>query len=205
MRRHGRSNLSNPGKVTKYPVDFTIQAGTFTKTVTVAPGKGETVTVPAGAGEITVSADGMKDEKFTWTRPADCPAPTVVVEDDCRTVTIVVTNPKDVTPAQATVTYGADTKRLTVAPGTSAKATFPRRDATEATVAIDGLPTITAPVGTPDCAPGDNGTGGGEGDEGDLPVTGPMAGAIAGGALALLVAGGVLYVLARRRRITFTP
>ena len=130
-------------------------------------------------------------------------------------MTVVVTNPKDVTPAEATVTYGTDVKRLTVAPGTSAKATFPRRAATEATVAIDGLPTIIAPVGTPACEPGkpgdeggNDGTGGGDstgGGEGGLPVTGPMAGAIAGGALVLLVAGGVLYVLARRRRITFTP
>ena len=157
----------------------------------------------------------MKDEKYTWTRPADCPAPTVVVEDDdCRTVTVVVTNPKDVTPAEATVTYGTDTKRLTVAPGTSAKATFPRRDGDRGhgghrRPADDhrarrhpGLRARQARRRGRTTARAAAKQGG---DEGGLPVTGPMAGAIAGGALALLVAGGVLYVLARRRRITFTP
>ncbi|MFI5491018.1 transmembrane domain-containing protein [Actinoplanes sp. NPDC051859] len=212
-------HLSNDGKLSKYAVDFTVKAGTFTKTVAVAPGKGETVTVPTGAGPITVQADGMADVTYTWTRPADCPAPTVVVEGDCKTVTVVVTNPKDVLPAQATVAYGTETQQLTVAPGASAKATFGRGTATQATVTIDGLAPITVAVNNPaDCAPGqpsepakpgdDQGTGGGTGDkddEGGLPNTGTIAGTVAGGALALLVAGGVLYLVARRRRITFTP
>ncbi|GAA3906729.1 hypothetical protein [Actinoplanes auranticolor] len=68
-------NLSNTGEQTKYPVDFTVRAGEFTQTVTVAPGKGETVRVPAGRGLITVTADGMKDVTYEWQRPENCPPP----------------------------------------------------------------------------------------------------------------------------------
>ncbi|WP_433721552.1 hypothetical protein ACQP2Y_40035 [Actinoplanes sp. CA-051413] len=68
-------NLSNTGEQTKYPVDFTVRAGDFTTTVTVAPGKGETVRVPAGSGPITVTADGMQDVVYEWKRPENCPPP----------------------------------------------------------------------------------------------------------------------------------
>lgn len=47
----------------------------------------------------------------------------------------------------------------------------------------------------------DDGEGGGEPE---LPVTGSPSLMIAGGALLLLVLGGVMYLLARRRRVTFT-
>lgn len=47
----------------------------------------------------------------------------------------------------------------------------------------------------------DDGEGGGEPE---LPVTGSPSLMIAGGALLLLVLGGVIYLLARRRRVTFT-
>ncbi|MEV4638592.1 cell wall anchor protein [Actinoplanes sp. NPDC049548] len=216
-------HLSNTGEYSRYAVDFTVTAGDFTKSVTVAPGKAETVVVPAGAGRITVSADGMDDVKYEWQRPEDCPAPTVTTENDCYTVTVIVTNPDGVTPARATVRYGDATKELTVAPGASAKATFPARDITEATVTIDDRAPITTPIDKPDCPGGGNGgsngggstgggdgggsTGGGDGGEngGGLPVTGAAAGAIAGGAILLLLTGGALFYLARRRRVTFTP
>jgi hypothetical protein len=133
-------NLSNPGDQTRYPVDFTVEAGAFTKTVTIAPGQGETVRVPAGSGPITVTAEGMRDVTYEWTRPQNCPDPS---------------------------------------PSPS-----------------------PSPSPTPSPAPGD-GNGGGEG--GGLPVTGAAAGGIAAGAGALLVIGGVLFLMARRRRITFTP
>ncbi|MFI7600806.1 cell wall anchor protein [Actinoplanes sp. NPDC049681] len=207
-------NLSNNGKISRYAVDFSVEAGDFTKTVTVAPGKGETVVVPAGAGSITVTADGMDDVTYEWQRPDDCPAPTVAVENDCRTVAVTVTNPEGVTPARATVKYGDDTKDLTVAPGTSEKATFPARDVTEAIVTIDHLEPITVGIEKADCNGGGSGhgnggsAGGGDeagGGEGGLPVTGAAAATVAGGAVLLLVVGGLLFFLARRRRVTFTP
>ncbi|UQU66199.1 cell wall anchor protein [Couchioplanes caeruleus] len=214
-------NLSNNGEISRYAVDFTVTAGDFTRTVTVKPGKAETVTVPAGSGTITVSADGMADVTYDWKRPEDCEPPAVSVANDCETVTVTVTNPHGAVPAAATVTYGTESKQVTVAPGTSEAVTFPAGDARVATIAFPGLgiEPITAALGDADC---DNGGGSGGtpgtpttsptpgtpptgGDGGGLPVTGAAAGAIAGGALALLIAGGVLFFLARRRRVTFTP
>lgn len=52
------------------------------------------------------------------------------------------------------------------------------------------------------CGPDDGGSDGGEG--GELPVTGASTPIIVAGAVALLVLGGGLYLLARRRRPTFT-
>lgn len=206
-------NLSNPGDQTRYPVDFTIKAGAFTETVTVAPGKGETVRVPAGSGPITVTADGMKDVTYEWQRPENCAPPTVTVQNDCEAVAVIVTNPQDAAPAGATVVYGDESKQVTVAPGKSERVLFPAGEATRATVTFDDLhlEPITVAVDKPDCGAspgGGDGSGSGEGGGdggGGLPVTGAAAGVIAGGAAALLVAGGVLFLVARRRRITFTP
>lgn len=49
-----------------------------------------------------------------------------------------------------------------------------------------------------ECAPADGGEGGA------LPVTGSATLLVAGGALALLALGGGLFLIARRRRVTFT-
>lgn len=196
-------NLSNNGQISKYAVDFTVKAGEFSKTVTVAAGKGETVDVPAGSGTITVSADGMKDVVYDWATPADCELPSVIVENDCDAVAITVENPKGVTPATAKITYGGRTETVTVAAGKSEKVSFETGDATFATIEFPGLDVepIKATLGEVDCEAG--GSGGG-GDEPSLPVTGPVAGGIAAGAVVLLIAGGVLFFLARRRKVTFT-
>ncbi|MEV6601849.1 LPXTG cell wall anchor domain-containing protein [Actinoplanes sp. NPDC051346] len=198
-------NLSNDGLTDKYPVDFTIKAGEFSKTVTVKTGKGETVEVPAGSGTITVTAEGMDNVVYDWTLPEDCDLPTVIVENDCDTVTITVENPKGVTPATAKITYGDKTESLTTAAGTSEKVSFKAGKATYATIDFPGMDVepIKATLEKLDC---DNGGGGGGGkdDEPTLPLTGPVAGSIAGGAALLLILGGVLFVMARRRKITFT-
>ncbi|MFI7547360.1 cell wall anchor protein [Actinoplanes sp. NPDC049599] len=200
-------NLSNDGLTDKYPIDFTVKAGEFSKTVTVTKGKGETVTVPAGSGSITVSAPGMKDVVYDWTPPADCELPSVIVENDCKTVTITVENPEGVQPATARVTYGDSVKDVTVAPGKTEKVTFERGDDTYATVEFPDLDVepIKATLGEVDCDNGGEGGGdGGDSDEPSLPVTGPVAGGIAGVAALLLIGGGVFFFLARRRKVTFT-
>ncbi|WP_199511822.1 cell wall anchor protein [Nucisporomicrobium flavum] len=198
-------NLSNTGEISRYAVDFTVKAGDFSQTVTVKPGKGETVTVPAGAGTVTVSAEGMDDVTYDWKAPEDCALPTVIVENDCDTVAITVENPEGVTPATAKITYGGKSETVTVAAGKSEKVTFDAGKATYATVEFPGLDVepIKATLEKLDCDNG-GGAGGGDSDEPGLPVTGPVAGSIAGGAALLLIAGAVLFITARRRRIRFT-
>ncbi|MFI5491019.1 cell wall anchor protein [Actinoplanes sp. NPDC051859] len=197
-------NLSNDGTISKYAVDFTVKAGTFTKTVSVANGKGETVVVPAGAGAITVSAEGMKDVTYTWVRPADCALPTVMVKNDCETVAITVENPKGVTSAAAKVTYGTEVKDITVAAGATEKVTFKANKATFATIEFPGLNVepVKATLEKLECENG--GGGGGKTDEPELPVTGPVVGSIAAGAALLLAIGGAVFFMARRRKVTFT-
>jgi hypothetical protein len=201
-------NLSNDGETEKYPIEFTVKAGAFSKSVTVTKGKGETVTVPAGSGSITVSAPGLKDVVYDWAPPADCELPSVVVENDCKTVTVTVKNPKGVQPATARVTYGDSVKDVTVAPGKTEKISFKRGDQKFATIEFPelGVEPIKATLGEVDCDNGGEGggDGGGDTDEPSLPVTGPVAGGIAGVAALLLIGGGVFFFIARRRKVTFT-
>jgi hypothetical protein len=198
-------NLSNDGETDKYPIDFTVKADDFSKTVTVTKGKGETVTVPAGSGSITISAPGMKDVVYDWTPPADCALPSVIVENDCDTVTITVENPEGVQSVTARVTYGDTVKDVAVASGKTEKISFKRGDDEFATVEFPDLDVepIKATLGDVDCDNG-GGTGGGDTDEPGLPVTGPVAGSIAGVAVLLLIGGGVFFFIARRRKVTFT-
>ena len=125
--------LSNNGKLSKYDVEFRVTGTGFEKVVKVAAGKGETVTVPAGAGTIKVTAPGLQDFTYTWTRPATC-VPSAAAENDCKNVTVTVTNPEGNKPAKAEVTYGGATKPVTVAGGASELVTFPAGEATTATV-----------------------------------------------------------------------
>jgi LPXTG-motif cell wall-anchored protein len=191
-------NLSNSGK---YEETFTVKYGDQVKTVAVGAGKGESIDVPAGAGTVTVHAEGMDDQTYNWTAPADCALPTATITNTCKDVTVTVTNPKDVTPATATVSYGKETKTLTVAAGASETATFAAGTDTFATIKLSGIDkeikaalkklTCTTPVG--------NNSGGGS-----LPITGSAGTSIAAGAVILLLAGGVFFFIARRRKVRFT-
>lgn len=211
--------LSNVGEHSRYPVEFTIEAGDFNKTVTVQPGKSETVTVPAGAGPAAVTADGLGTINVNWAPPADCPRPAITVRYDCSQVEVTVTNPEGVTTADAEVTYGTESKPLSVPAGESATTTFVRSTADEVTVAVKGQEPVTVPLrgidcpGTPPTTPGatppgatppPGGAAGGSGGEGPtLPVTGAAAGGIAAGAAVLLALGVGVLLLVRRRRVTF--
>ncbi|GGL10871.1 cell wall anchor protein [Mangrovihabitans endophyticus] len=222
-------NLSNDGELSRYPVEFTVEAGGTSRAVTVAPGEGDTVTVPAGVGSVTVSAEGMPTRTFSWERPEDCTPPAATVAADCDTVTVTVTLPEDSMPTDARISYAGEEKTLPVKPGASGTVSFPLSTASESTASVTfpglDIPPLTATVEAPsDCdTPGGSNGGGSNGgspspgisspttppvDEGGsgggLPVTGAAAGTIAGGAAVLLIAGVVAFVLARRRRITFT-
>ncbi|MFC0530161.1 cell wall anchor protein [Phytohabitans kaempferiae] len=187
-------------------VKLTVSAGEFKETFTLEPGETKTdIQVPADAGEITVSQEGKEEPvgTYTWTEPENCVAPGEPegdIELTCDEMIFTVKNPADGETVTITLTPNTgEPQTLTVAPGETKSATFPASEGLTVTPSVEGEEgepiAWTAPD---DCEPG----AGGGGPE--LPVTGAAAGGIAGGALALLAIGAVLFYLARRRRMTFT-
>lgn len=126
-------------------------------------------------------------------------APVVDSTSDCDSLTVTVTNPAE-EPLTATVTSGEVTEELTVAPGETGEVTVDATEGTVATVTIGDQTTEVAWQQPEDCDEPQEGEGGG----GDLPETGVPTGLVAGAAVLLLALGGGLYLVARRRRITFT-
>ncbi|MEV4492772.1 hypothetical protein AB0K04_21975 [Micromonospora coxensis] len=191
--------------------EFTITGSNgFTDTVTVPMRKIETRKLtPGQAQEITVTAPGMKDFTGGWEKPEDCQqpevgAPDASYESTCDEMIFRITNPEDGATLTSTFTPSkGEAKTLTVEPGRTGTVRFPAGKGFTVTVTGDldsgGPLAWEQPEGCED-----GGTGGGEPEEPGLPVTGAAAGGIAAGALALLAAGAVLFVVARRRRIRFT-
>ncbi|MCG5450116.1 cell wall anchor protein [Micromonospora hortensis] len=198
-------SLSNDGKISKYAVEFEVKGENgFSKKVSVPAGKADnSIVVPANAGKIEVLVDGkvIENGTYSWQRPEDCPLPAVTTKADCKDFALTVTNPEGGLPVKAAFTYGGKTETRTVAAGASETVTFKAGKAETALVALPELDLEMEAVYTPE---GDCGGGGAGGEEPGLPVTGAAAGGIAAGAVALLIAGAVLFVIARRRRVTFT-
>lgn len=140
------------------------------------------------------------------TTPVPTPSPTlppvepvVTTEETCDELSITVENPKDALPLTFTATPNqGEPQTVTVNAGESKTVTFPAKEGLEVVLSNEELGESEPITWTqPDeCAPG----GGG----GDLPLTGAAAGGIAAGAVLLLGAGVALFVVARRRRVTFT-
>lgn len=224
-------HLTN-GADAHYAAPFKVTAeGGFDSGVSVAPGESKDVVVPADkAGSITISMDGKVIAKGSWQRPEDCPAPTVGVEATCDTFAVSVTNPAGNLPVAASIVYGGETKKITVAPGTSEKVTFTAGTDTDATVTFTDydLPPVTAvyvkpasctstqspsaspstPVESPSVSPSQSNptestpTPSPSGSGPGLPVTGTQIGLFAGVGAVLVGAGIVLVLGARRRRLT---
>ena len=228
-------SLSNNGELSGYPVTFEVSYGGQTIKVTVAKGEAtkEPIHVPAGSGTITVKAKNLDTVTINWARPDTC-LPTATAKNDCTTVTVTVSNPEKNVPVDAEVTYGDDTKTVSVKAGTSEDVTFPAGSATTATVAFPGLPGVdkltvdvakkectsaspstpatttptTAPTAsTPPPATATSPVGPSTtpvSDVSHLPKTGSPTSTVAGAAALLLIIGGVLFYLARRRKVKFT-
>lgn len=187
------------------PAEFTVRgSGDFEEKVTVAPGETKTVTVPADkASKIKVTAKGKKKPLFEGSpaKPEDCVEPgepALSYALTCDELVWEVDNPAD--GKAVTVTFTPSTgepKTVTVQPGKTETVSFPASEGLTVTPSADGVEGKPVAWEKPaDCAAG----GGG----GDLPLTGAAAGGIAAAALLLVGAGIVLFVLARRRRVTFT-
>jgi len=165
------------------------------------------------------------DVTVTWTRPyqtivksdhadlkldGECAPPPGEVppsgewEFDCETLTIGFTNPSTEELALTFVPSTGEPAELTVPAGESATVEFPASEGLTVEVLQGDEPVaLEQPIEiTPeawaelDCA--EDGEGGG------LPETGAPTALIAGGALALLALGAGLFLVARRRRVTFT-
>jgi hypothetical protein len=128
-------------------------------------------------------------------------APTPILTQDCTTMTIGLSNPKE----GKTITLDFETKKGekrhdVIAPGETKTEKFSATPGFWVKVTPTGIEGGTPETINYEQPPGCDTAGSG----GGLPVTGAAAGSIAGGAAVLLVAGGVLFMVARRRKVRFT-
>ncbi|WP_199509303.1 LPXTG cell wall anchor domain-containing protein [Nucisporomicrobium flavum] len=188
-----------------------------------------TVTWTVGDDTHTTTLHARADAPTTCTWPPTPEPSRYSASSTCTTMTFSLVNPasnNQVVALRLTPSEGAE--RVVVAePGETRNETFPAKAGFTIDVTSAGGP--QPPGGArpqrlayeqpENCSTGDGGaaggsTGGGAGtgggaatggaDEGGLPVTGAAAGTVAGIAAALLLIGGLLFAVARRRRTKFT-
>ena len=138
------------------------------------------------------------------TPPSDNPPapgePTPILEMDCTTLTIGLDNPADgVAITLHYKTSKGEERDTTINPGEKKTDTFSATPGFTITVSAPDLDDATETIAYEKPADCDTSGGGG-----GLPVTGAAAGTIAGGAGVLLAIGGVLFFMARRRKVKFT-
>lgn len=186
--------VTNPKDGAKATVTVTTSAGE-TETFDLEPGADQAVSFPASEGlTYQVTVDGKEVASGQWDNPGDCDRkPSIASQPDCESLTIEITNPFD-EAIDATVTSGDVTETVTVEPGQTAEVTIDAEAGTVATVTAGDLTQEIAWTEPEDC----------DGGGGGLPVTGSSTGIVIGAALALLALGGGLFLVARRRRVTFT-
>ncbi|MEV0716751.1 LPXTG cell wall anchor domain-containing protein [Asanoa sp. NPDC050611] len=168
----------------------------------VAPGESaEPIVVPVGGDktkEIRVVAAGGKEiDSHKWSEPEGGCVPETEIEQTCDQLSIAVINPPNGLEFDLVFTPNTgEPQTMKVEKGRTATVTFPASPGLVVTPSVNGEDldeTIswTKPEGCDEDTP-------------TLPKTGANAGAIAGGAGGLLLAGGALFYLARRRRLRFT-
>jgi LPXTG-motif cell wall-anchored protein len=190
-----------------------------------------TQTIPSGtaSAELTVELRWAWEWRGHWFEKkkdatavvelADCGEPEPEPEDpqtgeilfefDCEVFTLTITNTTDVEelltvvpsegePVEVTVPAGTEEE-----PGESEPVSFPSSEGLVVDVQFEGESVIDGgPIEITSEEWAELGCDEGEG--GELPITGSSTMLIAGGAVALLALGGGLFLVARRRRVTFT-
>lgn len=180
-----------------------VTADGFEKSVEVAPGKDATVEIPAEkTGDITVTEAGSEKPLYTGPAPEAEGCITAGLEVTCEDMTFSISNPEDGETVNATFTPSkGDAQKISVAPGETKTAKFAGSPGLTIDAELEGYEEV-ATFAWDEEKPEDCAAGGGGG--GDLPVTGAQATGIAVAAVLLLAVGGFLFVMARRRRVTFT-
>jgi len=164
----------------------------YEKIVEIAKGEKDE-SVEASAGALTVSV--KKGETWAeigrhaaWARPEKCSAPTVFSWSTCDKLTIKVTNPPENQSTTAEVTYGTQTKKKDVAPGTTEEFVFDAGSTTKATVKLSGWETITVDYQRPQNCD-------------TLPQTGSSTTTFLASGAGLATLGGLAFFFARRRMV----
>jgi LPXTG-motif cell wall-anchored protein len=163
-----------------------------------------------------VTVDGHLIAEGAWEDPGNCDPSQIPVDAtfDCDSLTVVITNPRtfNQTIRITVVGGGLPDRVLDVEPGAvDAEFTFDAAEGTVATVTMGDTTLAVIPWVEPeDCddeGPGNGSESDKPGDEqpetenagSELPKTGTPMTLLIGASLGLLVAGGAMYLMARRR------
>jgi LPXTG-motif cell wall-anchored protein len=182
--------------------------GGYRREVTIARGGNPVaqVEVPAtAAAHLTVSSGGTVIKVVDWVRPTDCQQVTYTWTSDCLTSSVTIANPAGNTTAVVTILRVGDgsTETVTVEPGTSR--VVPEGVGVRVSFTTFGATTILDLARPATCAsvPPSTPAPSSSASAPVLPVTGANVAAVGGVAGVLLLAGGCLFLVARRRRVSF--
>ena len=141
---------------------------------------------------LKITSGGVVVKEYSWTRPADCVAPTISTTSDCSSSSVTISNPASNTTTEATIAIAGSgsTRTVTVAAGATQTVSLAAGVTVGVTVFGETVILDLTKPGTCDSAA-------------TLPVTGANTVMIASIALLLVVLGTTLYSIARRRKITF--
>jgi len=175
--------------------------------------------IPPDAGEITVTfknaPQGNWPKTHTWTEPEEgCEDPepepepepeelgTVSAAFDCDVFVMTITSTVDEDVDLTVVPSEGDSIDVTVPAGETVEVEVPSAEGLVVDLQQEGVSVIEeGPFEITSELWAEEGC---DGEGGELPVTGLSTGLIALGAVALLAIGGGLFLVARRRRVTFT-